>query len=126
MAITLLDSNHELTAQNIATTNGSINSRQVEWQQRCSVETLMRSSLVVVLTGVGEKASQMRLIQNNEPVQTLLTQRPNPSLRIRIGIRRATRRPNDFYARMVRTDEVQCQVGAAASLTTGRAVGGRT
>ncbi len=86
------------TTQNLTTTNGSIDSRSIEWQRRCAVETLMRSTLVVVVTVVSENSSQVRLIQDNEPIQTLLAQCPNPSLRIGIGIRRATRRPNDFYS----------------------------
>ena len=86
------------TAQNLTTTNGSIESQHIEWQRRCSVETLMRSPLVVVVTVFGENSSQVRLIQDNEPVQTLLAQCPHPALRLGTGIRSSKRCPDDFYS----------------------------
>jgi len=77
--------------------NGSIEAWQVEWQRCCSFQTLMRSPLVVVLTVFGENSSQVRLIQDNEPVQALLAQGPHLALRIGIGIGSSKRRPDDFH-----------------------------
>ena len=66
-------------------TNWALCRHGIQSKRTILIDTLMRSLRVVISDVLGQNATQMALIENNQAIQTLFLDRPHPAFGYSIG-----------------------------------------